>query len=90
MIWVSFLGTCSEDTAVPMQSENDKHRALGSDVKVDGKEALPACLGGFTLTHCDDGLEEVLQIDSKAKKRTKWFNFVSCVYGRQSGRKKKT
>lgn len=28
----------------------------------------------------------MLQIDSKASKPTKWFNFVSCVSGRQAGR----
>lgn len=36
------------DTAVPMQSATNIHQTSGSDVKVEGKKALPACVSGFT------------------------------------------
>lgn len=50
------------DTAVPMQSATNIHQASGSDVKVEGKKALPACVSSFTLTHSDHGFKEMCKL----------------------------
>lgn len=45
-----------------MQSATNIHQASGSDVKVEGKKALSACVSGFTLTHSDHAFKEMCKL----------------------------